>query len=169
MFVMADMKKTFEIPAKFNFDLKFQELLYNLMKTSAQYRLEKNQLSRFDTITQLRVCLSPALSEDRNTKQEKLQEKAYEKVKVMDEFLDTYGDKISYDPLIGDYVINKSPTGSDYVDDKGRKSLISLDFQKTRRELDFILDDWLQELITDMRTLKLLFLQDRTGADAAGG
>lgn len=166
---MPELKKTFEIPAKFNFDLKFQELLYNLIKTSAQYRLEKNQLSRFDTITQLRVCLSPALIEGRNNAQKEIQKKAYEKVEVMDKFLDTYGDKISYDPLIGDYVINKSPTGSDYVDDKGRKSLISLDFQKTRRELDFILDDWLQELITDMRKLRLLFLQDKTGADAAGG
>ena len=166
---MPDLKKTFEIPAKFNFDLKFQELLYNLIKTSAQYCLEKNQLSRFDTIKQLRVCLSAALAPDRNSAQRKIQKNAYAKVQIMDSFLDNYGDKISYDPLLCDYVISKSPTGSDYVDGKGRKSMISLDFQKTRRELDFILDAWEQELIKDMRALKLLFIQDKTGADAAGG
>ncbi len=166
---MGEKQKHFEIPAKFNFDLKFQELLYNLIRTSAQYSIEKNQLSRFDTIKQLRVCIASALNPDRATAQKAIQKQAHAKVQIMDSFLDTYGDKISYDPLLCDYVINKSPTGSDYVDAKGQRSMISLDFQKTRRELDFILDDWLQELITDMRRLKLLFLQDKTGADAAGG
>ena len=154
---MGEKQKHFEIPAKFNFDLKFQELLYNLIRTSAQYSIEKNQLSRFDTIKQLRVCIASALNPDRATAQKAIQKQAHAKVQIMDSFLDEYGDKISYDPLL-----------CDYVNAKGQRSMISLDLQKTRRELDFILDAWEQELIKDMRALKLLFITDKTGADAAG-
>ena len=158
------------IPAKFNFDLKYQELIYNQLKASAQFRLEGHQPLRFNALRGLTVLLWPGLIKDGQEKLESAQEKAQDNILNIQKILYGFKGKIIYDPDVADYVLIKSPTtGSDMVDTKtGAIAQIPWKLTEIRLKAEEIMDDWEKKMITDMKNLKLVFIKDKTGIDATG-
>ncbi len=156
------------IPAKFNFDLKYQELMYNQIKASAQFRLEGHQPLRFNALRGLTVLLWPGLRDDGQKGLEEKQEQAQTKILEIRKILYGFNGKIIYDPDMADYVLIKSPTtGSDMVNTKtGTIAQIPWKFTERRLEAEEIMDKWEKAMIIDMKNLKLVFIKDKTGIDA---
>ncbi len=155
------------IPTKFNFDLKYQELIYNHLRMASMFRLERNQLGRFDALRGLKSLFISALHKTKQESLKKFQDPVYTLVLQLRGILFQFKGKIVYDPDSTDYVLLKSPSGSDYVHkDSGEVFQIPYNFQNIRLELDTIMDSWQEVMIEELIRIKLIFIKDKTGLDA---
>ena len=153
---------------KFNFDLKFQELLYNHLKAEAQYREENNQPARFNALCGLRTLMDTIRKKPRRKRQKELQAKIYPKILAMRKIILNFSSKIVYDPGIMDYVTVKDYKGSDYIDEDEHIIKIPNQFQEIRLDLDIVMDNWVEELTSDLKEVTLIFVKAKpkgAGAD----
>ncbi len=149
-------------PQKFNMDISNQELLHEILITSARYALWGEPITRFNSLKQARVMISPGLNK---TRQEELIKKQTNLKIGIDQFnakIVAFKGALFFSEDARDYTFKEGYLNAHTED----TPTLPLDFVILRDQLN-IEEDVFEEMIrTDMKRIGMVLLRGQTGEDA---